>query len=163
MASQLKILILSGLLLFAGSFNLQAADVPALPMGAAVPADDKAAEKADPKADPKAADKPAAKADDKAADKDKADAKPADGAEPAAETPELLVQGGLLGAISTSIDDVGKSSIWMTTCSKPGNCAPIAQPTSWKRWSTNAPHAPHGVSPGTSSPCLLSGSHRLRF
>ncbi|EPN63118.1 MscS mechanosensitive ion channel, partial [Pseudomonas syringae pv. actinidiae ICMP 18807] len=43
MASQLKILILSGLLLFAGSFNLQAADVPALPMGAAVPADDKAA------------------------------------------------------------------------------------------------------------------------
>ncbi|MCF5295241.1 mechanosensitive ion channel protein, partial [Pseudomonas syringae] len=91
MASQLKILILSGLLLFAGSFNLQAADVPALPMGAAVPADDKAAEKADPKADSKAADKPAAKADDKAADKDQTAAKPADGAEPAAEAPELLV------------------------------------------------------------------------
>ncbi|EPN21280.1 MscS mechanosensitive ion channel, partial [Pseudomonas syringae pv. actinidiae ICMP 18804] len=63
MASQLKILILSGLLLFAGSFNLQAADVPALPMGAAVPADDKAADKAAPKPDEKAAEKTDAKSD----------------------------------------------------------------------------------------------------
>lgn len=53
MASQLKILILSGLLLFAGSFNLRAADVPALPMGAAVPADDKAAERLTPKPTPR--------------------------------------------------------------------------------------------------------------
>ncbi|MGN2434774.1 mechanosensitive ion channel domain-containing protein [Pseudomonas syringae] len=94
MASQLKILILSGLLLFAGSFNLQAADVPALPMGAAVPADDKAADKA------------AAKPDEKAAEK--TDAKSDTAADPAAADPaaELLVQGGLLGAISSSIDDV---------------------------------------------------------
>ena len=97
-ASQLKTLILTGLLLFAGSFHVQAADVPALPMSAAVPADDKAAEKPDSKA--------ADKADAKASDK--TDAKAADGADTAATEPaaELLVQGGLLGAISTSIDDV---------------------------------------------------------
>ncbi|WP_122848265.1 mechanosensitive ion channel protein, partial [Pseudomonas viridiflava] len=102
MASQLKTLILTGLLLFAGSFHVQAADVPALPMSAAVPADDKAAEKPDSKA----ADKADAKADSKASDK--ADAKVADGTDPAATEPaaELLVQGGLLGAISSSIDDV---------------------------------------------------------
>ncbi|PYD04580.1 mechanosensitive ion channel protein [Pseudomonas syringae pv. maculicola] len=102
MASQLKILILSGLLLLAGSFNLQAADVPALPMGAAVPADDKAADKADGKA----ADKAAAKPDEKSAEK--TDAKSDAAADPAAADPaaELLVQGGLLGAISSSIDDV---------------------------------------------------------
>ncbi|QHF05208.1 mechanosensitive ion channel [Pseudomonas asturiensis] len=102
MASQLKSMVLAGLLLFAGSFHVHAADVPALPMSAAVPADDKAVEKPDNKA----ADKPDAKSTDKA--DAKSDAKPADEADPAAADPaaELLVQGGLLGAISTSIDDV---------------------------------------------------------
>ncbi|MBA1229784.1 mechanosensitive ion channel family protein [Pseudomonas viridiflava] len=109
MASQLKTLILTGLLLFTGSFHVQAADVPALPMSAAVPADDKAAEKPDGKAADKPDAKPDAKADTKADAKAdaKADDKPADAADPAADpAAELIVQGGLLGAISTSIDDV---------------------------------------------------------
>jgi small conductance mechanosensitive channel len=70
----------------AGSFQLQAADVPALPMAAAAPADDKAAEKGDAKEEAK---EPAKE-------------------EPAAEeaAAEPILQGGLLGAISTGIDDV---------------------------------------------------------
>lgn len=86
MLPQLKNLILLCLLACAGTFHLQAAEVPALPMAAAAPSNDKAAEKGDAKADAK---EPAAE-----------EAAPADAA------PEILVQGGLLGAISTSIDGV---------------------------------------------------------
>ncbi|QVE16610.1 mechanosensitive ion channel family protein [Pseudomonas cichorii] len=98
--SQLRTLILLGLLFCAGSFHVQAADVPALPMAAAAPVDDKSAEKKADKPDEKAAEKPEEKA---------AETEP-----PAAE---ILVQGGLLGAISTSIDDIQKTlnldeSLW---------------------------------------------------
>lgn len=145
-ASQLKTLILTGLLLFAGSFHVQAADVPALPMSAAVPADDKAAEKPDSKA----ADKADAKADSKASDK--ADAKVADGTDPAATEPaaELLVQGGLLGAISTSIDDVQDKlnldenllDAWQLRADRAAD--------ELENWSTNAPRVRRGVSSATS-------------
>ena len=90
MVPQLRTLILLGVMLCAGSFQLQAADVPALPMAAGAPVDDKAAEKGDAKADAKADEKEPAKEE----------------AAPAEAAPEILLQGGLLGAISSSIDDV---------------------------------------------------------
>lgn len=86
MVPQLRTLILLCALFCAGSFQLQAAEVPALPMAAGAPVDDKAAEKGDAKTDAK----------------EPAKEEPA----PAEAAPEILVQGGLLGAISSGIDDV---------------------------------------------------------
>jgi small-conductance mechanosensitive channel len=83
---QLRTLILLGVMLCAGSFQLQAADVPALPMAAGAPVDDKAAEKSDAKSEAK---EPAQEE-----------------AAPEEASPEILLQGGLLGAISSGIDDV---------------------------------------------------------
>lgn len=86
MVPQLRTLILLGVMLCAGSFQLQAADVPALPMAAGAPVDDKAAEKSDAKSEAK---EPAKEE-----------------AAPEEASPEILLQGGLLGAISSGIDDV---------------------------------------------------------
>lgn len=85
MVPQLRTLILLGVMLCAGSFQLQAADVPALPMAAGAPVDDKAAEKSD---------------------KSEAKEPAKEEAAPEEASPEILLQGGLLGAISSGIDDV---------------------------------------------------------
>ncbi|MDF2641205.1 MAG: mechanosensitive ion channel family protein [Pseudomonas sp.] len=90
MVSQVKTLVLLVVLFCAGSFQLQAADVPALPMAAAAPTDDKAAEKGDAKTEAK----------DEAKEPAKEEAAPAEAA------PEPILQGGLLGALSSGIDDV---------------------------------------------------------
>lgn len=96
MLPPLRNLILIGVLFCAGSFHLQAADVPALPMAAAAPVDDKAAEKSDAK--------DAAKDAKDAKEETKEPAKEEAAATEAAAEP--ILQGGLLGAISSGIDDV---------------------------------------------------------
>lgn len=100
MAAQLKTLILLMVLSFAGSLPLQAAEVPALPMGAAA---DKPDDKAASGPAEKTSDKDTAQ-DKKEAAQDKPDAATEKEAEPA--QPEILLEGGLLGALSSSIGDV---------------------------------------------------------
>ncbi|MBD8495304.1 mechanosensitive ion channel domain-containing protein [Pseudomonas syringae] len=117
MAAQLKTLILLLVLSFAGGLSLQAAEVPSLPMGAAADQpDDKAAsgpvekeaaqakrEAAQEKKEAAQEKKEAAQEKQEQQEKKAAAEKPAEG-EPA--QPEILLQGGLLGALSTSIEDV---------------------------------------------------------
>lgn len=96
MAFQLKTLILLVVLSFSGNLVVQAAEVPALPLGAAA---------ADNKPDDKAASGSAEKAPTEEKKAPEAE-KPAEAEPPAAE---ILVEGGLLGALSSSIDDVQRA------------------------------------------------------
>ncbi|WP_295470645.1 mechanosensitive ion channel family protein [uncultured Pseudomonas sp.] len=102
MVCQLRNLVLLVVLAFAGNLSLQAAEVPALPMGAAA---DKADAKPDDKAAPGPVDKKPATEADKKDPPPEAD-KPAD---EQGAAPEILVEGGLLGALSGSIDDVQRA------------------------------------------------------
>ncbi|WP_299828064.1 mechanosensitive ion channel domain-containing protein [Pseudomonas sp.] len=99
MLLRIKNIALLCVLLFAGSFNLQAADVPSIVLGAITAADPVVAAAPAAPAAPAATTAPAAPAATPAAP-----ATPAPAPEPA--KPEILVQGGLLGAISSSIDSV---------------------------------------------------------
>lgn len=97
---KLKTISLLGILLCAGSFNLQAADVPGIVMGAvnnSAPVAPAAPAVTTPPAAPVA---PAAAPTPAPAPT----ASATTAAQPA--KPEILLQGGLLGAISTSIDSV---------------------------------------------------------